>query len=322
MPLKVLLDYNQSTSKPLVFAKLHKLNCHSPLLEGISSSVDHSPTLLWQPWVHQHPIWAAGIRNQLSLQDLHRCQRQAHSEFLASGCRHIFTSYFSLCGPCVPRGAHSHPTICWTTHPSWKCWDKFPYPASLHSTLHSSMDDLPFSCIQIYSTYPTQSACLGSTWLYLYFTLLSIWGYFLPSVLLTGSVIKNKKSISYSAQEQQGGWLLLSSLLSSVLSLSLIAAAILAEHKDCYKRGQSIATQTEKRVLWFASSVDTSMWDLLQSLSPALASVETTREAVHSHKDGGISQLQHLSLLPLPHRNTWACFKLSNRLSPAATHVG
>lgn len=66
--------------------------------------------------------------------------------------------------------------------------------------------------------YPTQSACLGSTWLYLYFVLLCIQGYFLPSVLLTGSVIENKKNISYSVQEQQGGWLLFSILLPFSLS--------------------------------------------------------------------------------------------------------
>lgn len=53
--------------------------------------------------------------------------------------------------------------------------------------------------------YPTQSACLGSTWLYLYFALLCIRGYFLPSVLLTGSVIEYKKSIRYTVQELQGG---------------------------------------------------------------------------------------------------------------------
>lgn len=66
--------------------------------------------------------------------------------------------------------------------------------------------------------YPTQPACLGSTWLYLYSALLRIQGYFLPSVLLTGSVIGNKKNISYSVQEQQGGWLLFSSLLPFSLS--------------------------------------------------------------------------------------------------------
>lgn len=32
-------------------------------------------------------------------------------------------------------------------------------------------------------------------------------------------------------------------------SLSLVAAAILAEHKDCYKRGQCTVTQMEKRML-------------------------------------------------------------------------
>lgn len=85
-----------------------------------------------------------------------------------------------------------------TPRPSSSCWDEFPYPANLHYALWSSVHDLPFSCIQMYSAYPTQSACLGSTWLYLYFALLSIWGYFLPSVLLTGSVIEYKKSISYS----------------------------------------------------------------------------------------------------------------------------
>lgn len=105
--------------------------------------------------------------------------------------------------------------------------------------------------------YPTQSACLGSTWLYLYFALLCIWGYFLPSVLLTGSVIGYKKSISYAVQEQQGGWLLFSSFLP-FFSLSLVAAAILAEHKDRYKRGQCTVTQMEKRMLWFTVNVHSS----------------------------------------------------------------
>lgn len=121
--------------------------------------------------------------------------------------------------------------------------------------------------------YPTQSGCLGSTWLYLYFALLCIRGYFLPSVLLTGSVIEYKKSISYSVQEQQGGWLLFSSFL--LFFISLVAAAILAEHKDCYKRGQCIVMRMEKRVLLFTVNVGTGMQDLLQSLSSALAPTQS-----------------------------------------------
>jgi len=55
-------------------------------------------------------------------------------------------------------------------------------------------------------------------------------------------------------------------LLPSLFSLSLVAAAILAERKYCYKRGQCLETQTEKRVLWFTVNVDTSVRNLLQSL--------------------------------------------------------
>lgn len=118
---------------------------------------------------------------------------------------------------------------------------------------------------------------------------------------------KYKKSISYSVQEQQGEWLLFSLLLSSFLLLSLVATAILAEHKDYYKRGQSMAMQIEKRVSTLESH---QMWTQAygicsRALSPALTSVKTIREAMDRHENGGISQMQHFSFLPpQPPRNT------------------
>lgn len=90
--------------------------------------------------------------------------------------------------------------------------------------------------------YPTQSACLGSTWLYLYFAFLSIQEYFLPSVLLTGSVIEIKRILVIQFRNSRKDDY---SSASSFPFLSLIAAAILAEHKDCHKRGQCIR-QMEK----------------------------------------------------------------------------
>lgn len=151
------------------------------------------------------------------------------------------------------------------------CWDKFPYSASLHNAFQSSMDDLPSHCIHMCFVCLPHTVSLPR--FHMTVSLFCIHGYFLPCVLLTGSVREYKKSISYSAQEHQERWLLFSSFLP--FFLSLVAAAILASHKDCYRKGQCTVKQMEIRVLWLTVDVNTRMWGLCQTLSSVLAPMQS-----------------------------------------------
>lgn len=157
--------------------------------------------------------------------------------------------------------------------------------------------------------YPTQSACLGSTLLYLYSALFCIQGYFLPSVLLTGSGTENKKNISYSVQEQQGGWLLFSTLLPFCLSCGCChfgwAQGLLQKrtvHGNADGEGRGALVYSE--------------CGICSRASPQCPPPPSPREAGHGHRDDSLTQL----------RCSWQAhgnkFWAGNPIIPGTSHGG
>lgn len=295
MPLQVLLDDYQWTSKPLVFAEL--LISHSPLLESVFWSVNHFLVLLWQPLVHQHLSWTVGISKQKSTPG-----------FALTSGRHAAASFQLLveafsCSALAFVGPVSYRelTITQVSVEPTSFIDLLGWaPLSCQPTLYAAFFNGSFA-IYLHSNVLCLPYAISMSTFHMVVSLFCTpfhLGVFFTICAANRQCDKYKKSISYPVQEQQGEWLLFSSLLSSFLLLSLVAAAILAEHKDYYKRGQSMAMQIEKTVLWITSNVDTSIWDLLQSPLPCTQLCEDHEGGYVWTWDGGITRLQHFSFLP------------------------